>query len=107
MARLYSKVLGIVDSTSTANKDVFTVPAGHLYIVRTMLVTVHAGVPITVKFYDTARNPYFWAAVCTVVDVPVQFEGRWVWEAGQNMAFTPGTANRVGVWCSGYDLLVP
>lgn len=106
MATLYSAVLGIVDSTSTANKDVFVVPAGHLYVVRTILVTVHSGVPITVKFYDTARNPYFWSAVCTVADVAQQFEGRWVWPAGSNMAFTPGTANRVGVYCSGYDFVL-
>lgn len=102
---VYSKVLGIVDSTSTSNKDVFVVPAGHVYVVRTMLVTAHAGLPVTAKFYDSARNPYFWAAQLTVADVAVQFQGNWVWDEGSNMAVTPGTAQRVGVYCSGYDLI--
>jgi hypothetical protein len=106
VAQLYSAVLGIVDSLSTANKDVFVVPAGHLYVVRTMLVWSASVAAHDVKFYDTARNPYFWVASVTTTLKSLQFEGRWVWPAGSNMAVTPGTASRLGVYCSGYDFVL-
>jgi hypothetical protein len=111
VSRVYSALLADVIGVNSSDVELFTVPAGHLYVVRHItasfdLVDDATIVPLRIKL--DGGTPVWWMGVQAVVsNRTYDWAGRHAVPSGRSLLADGTGAAGWDVLVSGYDLTTP
>lgn len=110
MGTVYSVPIFERTGGSSTGVVVYTVPAGKVTVVRTVVATSEVATAGDIALLiNGSGHPY---GIClkppATVRAQVQWEGRWVLTAGQEIKLIQQTGpSSVSIWASGYELATP